>query len=115
MFYEPLHDLIDRAFGPPVVLADALGAVPGIRFAAVFGSYAARRAGEDGPAPRDVDVLVVGDVDATRLYEAVDAAEDDVALPVNMTVMTVGEWAADTGFTRQLRSRPLLPLIGEAP
>lgn len=112
-YYEPLRLLLDRAFGPPSVLSDALRTVPGIRFAALYGSYAARRAGEDGPAPNDLDLLVVGDVDATDVYDAVETVQRDLALPVNPTILTADEWAADSGFIRQLRARPLLPLLNE--
>jgi DNA-binding transcriptional ArsR family regulator len=112
LYYEPLHTLLDRAFGPPAVLAAALAEVPGIEFAAIYGSYAARRMGEEGPAPQDLDLLVVGDADADDVYTVVEVAERDIALPVNPTLMTPDEWHADSGFTRQLRSRPLLVLVG---
>jgi len=109
-YFEPLRTLLHRAFGPPTVLADALRGVTGLRFAAIYGSYAARRVGEEGPAPNDIDLLVVGDVDASQVYEAVENAERQLSLPVNATVLSDEEWAADTGFTRQLRARPLLRL-----
>jgi predicted nucleotidyltransferase len=113
--HDPLRELLERAFGAPRVLTDALVGVPGIAVAAIYGSYAARRAGEPGPPPADIDLLVVGDVDTEDLYAAVERAEESISEPINATVLSPEEWAADTGFTRQVRRRPLLVLVGELP
>lgn len=113
--HDPLRELLERAFGAPRVLTDALAEVPGITFAAVYGSYAARRAGEPGPPPADIDLLVVGDVDAEDVHVAVERAEEYVTEPINPTILTVEEWTADTGFIRQVRQRPLLVLMGTVP
>jgi predicted nucleotidyltransferase len=113
--HDPLRELLERAFGAPRILTESLAQVPGIALAAVYGSYAARRAGEHGPPPADIDLLVVGDVAAEDVYAAVERAEGSVSEPINPTILTREEWAADTGFTRQVRRRPLLVLIGELP
>jgi predicted nucleotidyltransferase len=113
--HDPLRELLERAFGAPRVLSEALARVPGIAFAAIYGSYAARRAGEPGPPPADIDLVVVGDVDAEDLYAAVERAEESISEPINPSILSPEEWAADTGFTRQVRRRPLLVLVGEAP
>jgi hypothetical protein len=57
---RPLTDLLAATYGPLPVLNDLLAETPGITFAFVYGSWAARCLGEPGPVPGDVDVLVVG-------------------------------------------------------
>jgi hypothetical protein len=55
-----LATILAHSTGLPARLAQALGGVRGIRAAFLYGSWAARHAGEVGPAPRDIDLLVVG-------------------------------------------------------
>ena len=70
-FYRPLHDLVTVVMGPVSVLAGRLAPVEGIVFADIFGSWAARYRGEKGPAPADIDLLVVGSPDRDDLHDAV--------------------------------------------
>src|SRR5439155_10027404 len=56
-YVDDLRSLVVKAYGPSAVLAELLGAVDGVEAAYVFGSWAARLLGEQGPPPRDVDVL----------------------------------------------------------
>jgi hypothetical protein len=53
----PLTELLLRSFGPRQVLADELAGVTGIDSAYLFGSWAARYAGQQGRPPADLDVL----------------------------------------------------------
>jgi hypothetical protein len=48
----PLTELLLRSFGPRQVLAEALARLDGIEAAYLFGSWAARYAGQEGRAPR---------------------------------------------------------------
>jgi predicted nucleotidyltransferase len=59
----------------------------------VFGSWAARYAGETGPPPRDIDVLVVGRVDRADLYDAADRAQARLGIEVNPVVRSVKQWS----------------------
>ena len=56
----PLTELLLRSFGPRQVLAEELAGVAGIEDAYIFGSWAARYAGQQGRPPADIDVLVIG-------------------------------------------------------
>jgi DNA-binding transcriptional ArsR family regulator len=110
----PLRDLVAVAFGPRFVVAEEFAGLDGLAELAVFGSWAARYRGEQGPIPRDVDVLVVGKVDRTAVYDAADRAARRLHREVNPTVMSVQRWTmpeetADP-FVRGLRSRPLVRL-----
>ena len=59
----PLTELLLRSFGPRQVLAEEIEGVAGIETAYLFGSWAARYAGEAGRPPADLDVLVIGTPD----------------------------------------------------
>jgi DNA-binding Lrp family transcriptional regulator len=110
-FYADLRALLMKAFGPMVVLGEALAPVDGIEDAFVFGSWARRYCGERGDAPSDLDVLVVGEPDPDAVYDACRAAEEQAGLPINPTILTRSEWEeGESGFVRQLRRSVLLPL-----
>jgi predicted nucleotidyltransferase len=107
--YPELRALFLKAFGPPAVLREELGDVPGVEAAFIFGSWARRHEGAAGPLPRDVDVLVVGDVDPDAIYMACAEAERRLRVPVNPTLVTEEEWAASSSpFLETLRHEPLV-------
>jgi hypothetical protein len=105
-FYQQLHDLIVIVLGPAHVLAERLAPLPGINSVDIFGSWAARYLGGPGPAPADIDVLVVGSPDRDELYDATKEAERVLNREVNAVVISPRRWnAADDGFIVELRSR----------
>ena len=107
--YRPLADLLLVAFGPVPVVSTELDGIDGIEEAYLFGSWAARYSGELGAAPRDVDVLVVGDPDRDQVYDAVERAERRLHRPVQVTFRSVDEWANEEDpFVSTVRSRPLV-------
>jgi predicted nucleotidyltransferase len=111
-YYASLADLLLRAFGVPAVLADELRSVEGIDAAYVYGSWAARHAGETGTRPvGDIDVLVLGSPDRTDLYSAAHRAEQRVGREVQVTVRAAG-WIerGDGTFHATVTSRPMLRL-----
>jgi DNA-binding transcriptional ArsR family regulator len=112
-YFGPLAQLALMSFGPPLVVGEEFGGLAGVGQVLVYGSWAARYVGESGPAPRDVDVLLVGVPDRDSVYEAARRAEQRLGREVNVRVRTPGQWSsADDGFTRQLRSSPLLEIPG---
>jgi predicted nucleotidyltransferase len=112
-YARPLADLVTIAFGPPQVLAEEFADVPGIEGLAIFGSFAARAAGERGPAPADIDVLVLGRPDRDEVYAAARRAEQRLGRPVNTTIRSSDAWERATdGFAQQVKSTPMLALDG---
>lgn len=111
-YYAGLADVLTRAFGVPAVLAAALRDVPGIKAAYIYGSWAARRAGEPGRRPvGDIDVLVLGDPDRDKLYGVLSEAEGRLGRPVQVTVRNAGWLGSGTGaFHDTVTSRPVLQL-----
>lgn len=114
----PVRQILAVAFGPVPLLTEHLSAIDGIETAFVFGSFAARASGVAGPAPHDIDVLVIGDPDARAVYTACRAVSDEVGRPVNATIMSRAEWdeavQRRSAFAVDVRSHPTLPVIGEA-
>ena len=105
----PLTELAALSFGPIAVMAEVFSGLPGARAVYIFGSWAARYEGEPGPPPNDVDVLIVGKPDRQAVYDAADAAEARLGVPVNPTVRSAKAFdAADDAFVVQLKSRPLV-------
>lgn len=86
-----LTQLLEITFGPRVVIAEEF-AVPGAKQVLIFGSWAARYAGQVGPPPNDIDVLVVGKVDRADVYEAADRAQARLGLAVNPVVRSAKQW-----------------------
>jgi hypothetical protein len=115
-YFGPLAQLVMMSFGPPLVVSEELATLPGVDQAFIFGSWAARYAGEVGPAPHDVDVLLVGTPDRDEVYDAADRAQRRLGREVNVTLRSPDRWENDQdGFTVQVRSSPLLLVPPSAP
>ena len=112
VLFEPLARLLLVSFGPSVVVGSELADIEGIREAFIFGSWAARYSGQSGPAPRDLDILVIGNPDRSLVWAAADRIEKRVGMPVQVTVRTSARWAApgEDPFLQEVRSRPLVPV-----
>jgi predicted nucleotidyltransferase len=109
----PLTDLLLRSFGPRQVLAEELSGVPGIESAYLFGSWAARYAGQEGRPPADLDVLVIGAPDRDTLDDAAQRAGVRLAREVNVTIRSADWWrSGDDGFHSEIMRRPLVQISG---
>ena len=111
----PLRAILAVATGPAVILAEELARIDGIESAFLYGSFAARMLGKSGPAPHDIDVMVLGEPDVDAVYEACARVEEVVHRPVNPTILTYDEFAASSAFSDDVRSGPVVPVIGELP
>jgi DNA-binding transcriptional ArsR family regulator len=109
-YYDGLAEVLTRAFGVPAVLGDAVSGIAGVEGAYVFGSWAARHAGERGIRPvGDIDLLVLGTPDRDALYDAVHVAERRLGREVQVTVREAGWLKHGTGsFHDTVTSRPML-------
>jgi predicted nucleotidyltransferase len=108
---EPLRQLVLLSYGPAVVVARSLRRVRGIEEAYLYGSWAARRAGERGSPPQDIDVLVVGNPARGEVYDAADEAARLLGREVNPRVVATDAWhTSQDPFLVTVRSRPLTRL-----
>ncbi len=117
---RPLIELLELTYGPAAVLPDILAGLDGVRDAFVYGSWAARRLGEPGPPPRDIDVVVVGSASRSELAAAADVASRRLHREVNITRISPVVWdTGDDAFVKTLTARPLVRLdlgaVHEAP
>jgi predicted nucleotidyltransferase len=110
VLYEPLSRLLLVAFGPAAVVGEEMAEVAGIESVWIFGSWAARYAGVDGPSPVDLDVLVVGSPTRDPVYAAADRIERRVLRPVHVAFRTSDEWTAPVSdpFIEEVKKRPRL-------
>jgi DNA-binding transcriptional ArsR family regulator len=110
----PLKQLVLASYGAPAVIADEFGAIKGIEHLYLFGSWAARYAGQPGPAPRDIDVLVIGRPDREQVYEAAERAERRLTLVVQVAFRTPRQWAEEKDpFIHEVKSRPLVLVLSQ--
>jgi DNA-binding transcriptional ArsR family regulator len=111
-YYAGLAEVLTRAFGAPAVLANVLAAVEGITGAYIYGSWAARYAGQAGQRPvGDIDVLILGEPDRDQLYSALSVAEERLGRPVQATIRDSNWLTSGTGsFHDTVASRPVAQL-----
>lgn len=113
--FAPLREILLITTGPVVLLREEFSRIEGIDSAFLHGSFAARMRGVDGPTPNDIDVMVLGEPDPEEVYDACERVEDAVHRPVNPTIITRTEFSRDSGFHTQVRSSPVVPVLGEPP
>jgi DNA-binding transcriptional ArsR family regulator len=112
---QPLTELLALTYGPVAVLSRLLADVRGIDEAYIYGSWAARYHGEQGPPPRDLDVVVIGEADDDDIFDVARAAERELGREVNVHRVAAGAWHQPDGdpFLTSVRSRPLVALALE--
>jgi DNA-binding transcriptional ArsR family regulator len=114
-YARPLTELIVLAFGPRFVIGEEFGSLDALAVA-IYGSWAARYEGVEGHQPRDVDVLVIGEVLRRDIYEAAERAEQRLGLPVNPVLCSLTRWfAVADPLIQQIRTAPLVWVAGEEP
>lgn len=107
-----LRSILVQTVGVLGRLGAALADVEAIDQAFVFGSWAARYTGEPGPAPHDIDVLVVGDAPLRSVRRACAPVERDLRVEVNPVVVDRSRWEAKKPepFVAQIKRQPLVPI-----
>lgn len=116
--YRPMVQILELSYGPLVVLPEILAKVGQVREAYIYGSWAARYAGEAGSAPRDLDVLLVGSPSRRDMTAAAAEASARLGLEVNIARVDTRAWEReDDGFVATVKARPhvALALVTTAP
>lgn len=108
---EPLKALVDRSVGISARLRRVLAAEPGVQAAAIFGSWARGEAG----AHSDIDLLVVGDVDFTRIARAVRPLEREIRREINIVAYAPRELhqRKASSFLRRVGEQPVENFVGD--
>ncbi len=96
-------------FGPTLAISEEFSTVDGINAIYIYGSWAARYEGEPGPAPNDIDVLIIGRPNRDDVYDAAQRTQQQLGREVNVTQRTRKQWETATdGFTLQVRNSPMV-------
>jgi predicted nucleotidyltransferase len=110
--YDPLRELIEMTVGVEAELRSMLSAFDGIEAAVIHGSWA-----EDRLGARDVDVLVIGDVDYNLLRSEIRRLEQRIGRRVDLMAYRPEEFAAmvrdRNGFVEAVLTGPTKPLVGD--
>lgn len=111
--YAPLSELIVVTYGPVPVLEAELRGLDSVEKAFVYGSWAARHQGVEGPIPNDVDVLVVGQPDADGLFDVAERARRRLRREVSIRSVRTSSWDdphLSDPFLLHVRNNPLVSL-----
>jgi predicted nucleotidyltransferase len=110
-YYDALLRLLLTAFGPAALIGPALGGIDGVEKAFLFGSWAARYSGEEGDAPADVDVMVVGRPSRAEVARVARDLSERIGREVEATIVSADRWQEGRdGFIRTVKAGTLLPL-----
>ena len=96
---DALTQLALVTFGPHTVIAEEFSDLPGVEEVLIFGSWAARYRGQTGPAPADIDVLVIGSAGRMATTDAARRAEERLHIPVNAQTCTPDQWRDPQNWT----------------
>jgi predicted nucleotidyltransferase len=108
-YLAEVRALLLKAYGPIAILGELLDGVEGVDEAYVFGSWARRYEGEWGPAPRDIDLLVVGSPSVDRIDDVAADAEHRLGQRVQPTVVSSAEWREPaSGLIRTIKDGRLV-------
>ena len=109
--FSPVAEILRHSYGPVALLPDILSPLRGIEQAFIFGSWATRYEGELGADPNDIDVLIIGDLDRSDVYEAASAATTELGRETNIRAVSRSVWeSSDDLFLRTVRERPLVEI-----
>ncbi len=116
LLFSLMQELIASTYGPVPVLREVLADVDGIDAAYIYGSWAARRAGEAGEFPHDLDVFVIGDASRRVLADVARQAADRIGVEVNVARVSDAEWGASepTPCLATVKARPMISLLNGA-
>lgn len=108
-----LRAIVLKTTGLGNVLREALGRIPGTEAALIYGSFAAG----DMDHQSDIDLMLIGEIDLTRLAPVIAKVERDLGRSVNYIAYTDEEWKnkvrANQPFILNVLASPKIMLIGD--
>lgn len=107
-----LRSILSQTVGVLGRIAEVMARGASVEAAYIYGSWAARYLGEPGPPPRDVDVLIVGDVSLRSVQRSLQSVERDLGVDINPVVVEPFRWHAPNPepFIEHVRNGPLVPI-----
>jgi hypothetical protein len=108
----PLTELLLRSFGPLQVIAEEFANIKRVSAAFLYGAWAARYLGREGPAPDSIDVLIIGSPNGAAIDAAARRASGRLARAVHVAVRSRRWWeSADDPMHRDIERQPVVPVI----
>ena len=112
--YVPLRQIVLSTYGAPATIWREFSELDNVHAVLIFGSWAARYAGESGRAPNDIDVLVIGAPNRGAVDNAADRAENEIGLPVQATVRSFAQWNdPKESFIREIKRNALVVVVAD--
>ncbi len=111
LLFDSVSQIVAFSYGPAAVLPPLLVGLDGIEHAFLFGVWAARLSRQTAAAPKEVDLLLIGNVSRIEASRAAARAEDLPGRVVNEQFASALEWKrGESDFVREIKQNPLVEL-----
>ncbi len=111
LLFDSVSQIIAFSYGPAAVLPPLLIGLDGIEHAFLFGVWAARLSRQTAAAPKEVDLLLIGNVSRIEASRAAARAEDLLGREVNVQFASAIEWQrGESDFVRDIKQNALVEL-----
>lgn len=111
LLFDSVSQIVAFSYGPAAVLPPLLVGLDGIEHAFLFGVWAARLSRQTAAAPKEVDLLLIGNVSRIEASRAAARAEDLLGREVNVQFASALEWQrGESDFVREIKQNPLVEL-----
>jgi len=112
LLFDSVSQLVAFSYGPAAVLPPLLVGLDGIDQAFLFGVWAARLSRQTAATPKEVDLLLIGNVSRIEASRAAAKAEEILGREVNVQFATSLEWQrGESDFVQEVKANPLVELI----
>ncbi len=104
---KDIESIVRKTSGAEFELRGALSRIRGVSAAFIFGSFARG----DLKSGSDIDLYVIGSPSEDKIYDAVQAVEENVGREINYHIAGEAEFArkaASTSFHKEILAKPLM-------
>lgn len=109
--FESIFQIVAHSYGPAALIPRALAGLFGLQHAYIYGEWAERLAQKPGPTPRQLHLLLVGNMNRIDASRAVASVEGQLGRIVNLQFVSAEDWTnASNDFIRSVRANPILEL-----
>jgi hypothetical protein len=111
LLFDSVSQIVAFSYGPAAVLPPLLLGLDGIDNAFLFGVWAARLSRQTSATPKEVDLLLIGNVSRIEASRAAAKAEELLGREVNVQFATSLEWQrGESTFVQEVQGNPLVEL-----
>jgi hypothetical protein len=111
LLFDSVSQIVAFSYGPAAILPPLLLGLDGIAHAYLFGVWAARLSRQTEASPKEVDLLLIGNVSRIEASRAAAKAEVLLGRDVNVQFASALEWQREESeFVRTIKHNPLVEL-----